>query len=180
MNPIVRLADLYAEGDDLLMRLRRAETRDDVAHGVWAIRRWRHEVIDAATAYSVTLAESLAYLNPAPHETVRAILPRYIGGGERYRSAHRVWLVVAATILTRLGPALAKAEPARRQGRPKTKGGKLDDSAAITEAKRLMRAGGMKRHTAAKEVVKRNLAASGISKESDAVRIDTKLSALGF
>ncbi len=136
-KPILTLTEMCREGDAALERLKRARSRDDVAHWVRTLRDWHRDLQPPAEAYSPPLAESLRKMNPHPEEWARvadALLSgRYIG------EAQRLLLLTTATALYRLAPHLAKAGPVRKEGRTK-----LDDDAAVAKARELVRLGDTK------------------------------------
>ena len=113
MTALQKLAELQTEGDDLLMGLMRAKTRDNVAHHIRALRRWHGFLKPPAQAYSEPLAESLRMMNPHPEEWAR--VAHIINYPKRYMGeAHRLLLLTTATALYRLAPHLATAKPRQR------------------------------------------------------------------
>ncbi len=114
-DPMLALTDHVKAGDDLMMRLKSARARKDIAEHVCALRRWHRDLRPLVQAYSAPLAESLRMLNPRRKEYERV-------AGTYTSLAQIRLLMTTATALYRLSPHLANAAPVKRKnkgGRPK-------------------------------------------------------------
>ena len=130
-DPLVAIAKHAKKGDALLLRLKSARERGEIAQLVCNLRQWHHELYPLAEAYSVPLAESLRQQDPRPEEYARVADREYIG------AAQPRLLMTTATALYRLKPHLAAVRLRKPPGR-KPGQGAYDDSAAIEEMRRLV------------------------------------------